>query len=236
MLFLLIALLISCGYSDSVKVEVSSPVLPVLTGKAHNPVQKIHLIRENPEDYMLEKVILSLKGTTDTSDIEKVSLFMAGNNEKFETNNPVGEAQPATKKITFTDQFPVTEDTLTLWVTVTLKENIDLTHRVKVECAGIHTDKGKINIPAYDTESLRVGVAVRQHKQDGVHTSRIPGLETSKEGTLMAIYDARYDSGRDLQGHMDIAMNRSFDGGRTWEPLQVVLDMNEWGSPKNTME
>lgn len=230
MLFLLIALLISCGYNDSVKVEVSSPVLPVLTGKAHNPVQKIHLIRENPEDYTLEKVILSLKGTTDTSDIEKVSLFMAGDNEKFETNNPVGEAQPATKKITFTDQFPVTEDTLTLWIAVTLKENIDLTHRVKVECAGIHTDKGKVNIPAHDTEGLRVGVAMRQHKQDGVHTSRIPGLETSKEGTLMAIYDARYDSGRDLQGHMDIAMNRSFDGGRTWEPLQVVLDMNEWGN------
>ena len=228
-LFSVTLLLVSCGYSDTLKVEIDSPVLPVLTGKAHNPVQKIHLIRESPGDYMLEKVVLSLKGTTDTNDIERVSLFKAGENEKFETGIPVGGGQPAATKITFTDQFPVTGDTLTLWVAVTLKENIDLTHRLKIACTGIHTDKGKVNIPAHETESLRVGVAVRQHMQDGVHTSRIPGLETSKKGTLLAIYDARYESARDLQGHMDIGLNRSTDGGRTWEPMQIVLDMNEWG-------
>ncbi|MGL5895216.1 MAG: sialidase family protein, partial [Bacteroidales bacterium] len=48
-------------------------------------------------------------------------------------------------------------------------------------------------------------------------------------GTLIAVYDARYTSSRDLQGHMDIAINRSFDGGVNWEPMQVVLDMKQWG-------
>jgi sialidase-1 len=45
----------------------------------------------------------------------------------------------------------------------------------------------------------------------------------------LAIFDARYESARDLQGHMDIALHRSRDGGHTWEPLQVVLDRGEWG-------
>ena len=65
--------------------------------------------------------------------------------------------------------------------------------------------------------------------QDGVHTSRIPGLATSRKGTLLAIYDARYENSRDLQGDIDICLNRSTDGGQTWQPIQVVLDMKEWG-------
>ena len=235
LLFLLslVMLTISCGYNNRVSAEIDSPTLPVLTGKKYNPVQKIRLIRDstglNREEYILEKVTLSLEGTTDISDIDKVMLFRAGENDKLETDHPVGEVQPTATKITFSNHFTVTEDTTILWVSVTLKKSIDLSHKIKIRCEEIVTDRGKLKILPHDAKELRAGVALRQHGQDGVHTSRIPGLATSKNGTLMAIYDARYESARDLQGHMDIALNRSFDGGRTWEPMQVVLDRKEWG-------
>jgi sialidase-1 len=235
LLFLLslVMLTISCGYNGRVSAEIDSPTLPVLTGKKYNPVQKIRLIRDstgfNREEYILEKVTLSLEGTTDISDIDKVMLFRAGENDKLETDHPVGEVQPTATKITFSNHFTVTEDTTILWVSVTLKKSIDLSHKIKIRCEEIVTDRGKLKILPHDAKELRAGVALRQHGQDGVHTSRIPGLATSKNGTLMAIYDARYESARDLQGHMDIALNRSFDGGRTWEPMQVVLDRKEWG-------
>ncbi|MGJ7027489.1 exo-alpha-sialidase [Petrimonas sulfuriphila] len=235
LLFLLslVMLTISCGYNDRVSAEIDSPTLPVLTGKKYNPVQKIRLIRDstgfNREEYILEKVTLSLEGTTDISDIDKVMLFRTGENDKLETDHPVGEVQPTATKITFSNHFTVTEDTTILWVSVTLKKSIDLSHKIKIRCEEIVTDRGKLKILPHDAKELRAGVALRQHGQDGVHTSRIPGLATSKNGTLMAIYDARYESARDLQGHMDIALNRSFDGGRTWEPMQVVLDRKEWG-------
>jgi len=229
----LVMLTISCGYNDRVSAEIDSPTLPVLTGKKYNPVQKIRLIRDstgfNREEYILEKVTLSLEGTTDISDIDKVMLFRAGENDKLETDHPVGEVQPTATKITFSNHFTVTEDTTILWVSVTLKKSIDLSHKIKIRCEEIVTDRGKLKILPHDAKELRAGVALRQHGQDGVHTSRIPGLATSKKGTLMAIYDARYESARDLQGHMDIALNRSFDCGRTWEPMQVVLDRKEWG-------
>lgn len=229
----LVMLTISCGYNDRVSVEIDSPTLPVLTGKKYNPVQKIRLIRDstgfNREEYILEKVTLSLEGTTDISDIDKVMLFRAGENDKLETDHPVGEVQPTATKITFSNNFTVTEDTTILWVSVTLKKSIDLSHKIKIRCEEIVTDRRKLKILPHDAKELRAGVALRQHGQDGVHTSRIPGLATSKNGTLMAIYDARYESARDLQGHMDIALNRSFDGGRTWDPMQVVLDRKEWG-------
>jgi len=46
---------------------------------------------------------------------------------------------------------------------------------------------------------------------------------------LLAICDARRESDRDLQGDIDIVLNRSTDGGRSWFPGQVVLDMGQWG-------
>lgn len=42
-------------------------------------------------------------------------------------------------------------------------------------------------------------------------------------------FDARYDYSRDLQGNIDIALHRSTDQGLTWQPVQTVLDMGEWG-------
>ncbi len=228
--FLLSVLVLSCtGHTDTISIKIENPVLPVLTGKDTNPVLKIKMIRQQPADYSLHKVVISLEGTTDLNSIERVSLFKSDDKGRFTTENLIGKVQSPASVVTFKDNFNITEDTLTFWVSVTLKEIMDLSHRIMVQCKSITTDIGKVPVPSADTQSLRVGVAVRQHMMNDVHTSRIPGLATSKDGTLLAVYDARYESARDLQGHIDIGLNRSTDGGRTWQPMQIVLDMKEWG-------
>ena len=229
-LFVMSLSLISCKVDEMRTVKVYSPILPVLTGKDANPVLKIEMIRQQPVDYSLQKIVISLDGTTDLNDIERISLFKSDGEGHFAADTLIGESQSPASIVTFKDNFAVTEDTLTFWVSVILKADIDLTHKIKVQCNSLSTDVGKISVLSSDSEGLRVGVAVRRHMQDGVNTSRIPGLATSKKGTLLAIYDARYESARDLQGHMDIGLNRSTDGGRTWQPMQIVLDMKEWGT------
>jgi sialidase-1 len=223
--------LIACGnQTDQVKIVCEQPVLPVLTKKAANPVLKTSLIRNTASDYVLQEIQLSLQGTTDLVDIESVSLYLANDKGNLATTTQIGEALPPSSKLVFKSDFSVDKDTLVFWVSMKLKENIDLTHRVNATCIGVKTDLGKLDMSTVlPSPGLRAGVALRQHKQDGVHTSRIPGLTTSKNGTLLAIYDARWETGRDLQGDVDIALSRSFDGGRTWEPMQIVLDMKEWG-------
>lgn len=72
-------------------------------------------------------------------------------------------------------------------------------------------------------------IVVRRAGQDSIHTYRIPALATSKKGTLLAAWDNRIDGSRDLQGHIDIGMCRSVDQGKSWLPLQRVLDMGKWG-------
>lgn len=122
------------------------------------------------------------------------------------------------------------DDTTLVWVTLKLKDRVNLSHRVRLACSSVKTVKGKGEVLLDGSlVDLRLGVAVRQFGQDGVNTSRIPGIATSKNGTLLAVYDARYDTSRDLHGNIDIALNRSFDGGETWQPMQVVLDMKTWG-------
>ena len=74
-----------------------------------------------------------------------------------------------------------------------------------------------------------LGSSVRQTGDDGVVAYRIPGLVTTKAGSLIAVYDIRYDSSLDLQNNVDIGVSRSTDKGRTWEKMRVAMDMGEWG-------
>ena len=76
---------------------------------------------------------------------------------------------------------------------------------------------------------LRLAHKVRHHGDDGVHSYRIPGLATTTQGTLLAIYDVRRESSVDLQGDIDVGLSRSTDGGKTWERMKVIMDIKEWG-------
>jgi len=69
------------------------------------------------------------------------------------------------------------------------------------------------------------------HKQGqfDCHTFRIPAMATTNKGTLLAVYDMRYNSRRDLQGHMDIGLSRSTDGGDTWARPVPIMDMKKFG-------
>lgn len=49
------------------------------------------------------------------------------------------------------------------------------------------------------------------------------------KGTLIAVYDVRYNSAVDLQENIDVGVSRSVDGGQTWLPMQIAMDMGEWG-------
>jgi sialidase-1 len=71
-------------------------------------------------------------------------------------------------------------------------------------------------------------VVVRSSGQDGISTYRIPGLATANDGTLIAVYDVRHDSPRDLQGNIDIGISRSLDKGKSWQPMQIILDKGKW--------
>lgn len=217
--------------TGQVNVIVRQPVLPVLTKKEANPVLQLDLIKQHSGECFVKKIGISLKGTTLLDDIDHLDLYKVGGKAKFSGWEQCANPASPALKMTLDTSLKLTSDTTTLWVTVKLKDKIDLSHRIKVNCKSVITTCGRTSVTyARPIVGLRTGVAVRKGGENGVHTSRIPGIATSQKGTLMSVFDARYDGSRDLQGNIDIALNRSYDGGATWLPMQVVLDMKQWGN------
>ena len=121
--------------------------------------------------------------------------------------------------------FQLAEGENTVWIAVGLKADADIDARVGVHLREVSLSNGQ-TIELDAPQSLqRLGVAVRQGGDDGVHTYRIPGLATTNQGTLIGVYDVRRRGGGDLPGDIDVGMSRSTDGGRTWEPMKTIMDM-----------
>lgn len=58
--------------------------------------------------------------------------------------------------------------------------------------------------------------------EEGYHTYRIPALVVSKKGTILAFCEGRkYES--DDAGKIDMVLKRSFDCGRTWEKMSLIV-------------
>lgn len=116
-----------------------------------------------------------------------------------------------------------------IWIGADANKSAKVGAYVEIAVSDIMINQQIISASAPVFKKYRIAGAVRQSMQDNVHTSRIPGIATAINGDLLAIYDARYNSKRDLQGDIDIALNRSSDKGNTWYPLQTVIDMKQWG-------
>ena len=59
------------------------------------------------------------------------------------------------------------------------------------------------------------------YRQGNYNTYRIPALLTTQKGVVLAFTEGRKNHADD-QGHIEILLRRSFDGGKTWGPVQVV--------------
>ncbi|MCH9021599.1 MAG: exo-alpha-sialidase, partial [Planctomycetes bacterium] len=60
-------------------------------------------------------------------------------------------------------------------------------------------------------------------RRDGYHAYRAPALVVSKKGTLLAFAHGRKESIHDM-GNQDMVLKRSTDNGKTWLPMQILLD------------
>ncbi len=108
------------------------------------------------------------------------------------------------------------------------KVNLTDTFSVKVESVKMGGESMTISEQG-PSSGRRYAIAFRNHGQDGVDTFRIPALATTKDGDLIAAYDIRWDSSMDLQSDIDVGVQRSSDGGKTWSKMQVAMDMGEYG-------
>lgn len=117
------------------------------------------------------------------------------------------------------------------WISLQMKNKTPLTAKVTAQVASVTLD-GKASILDVVSPSNiehRMGVGVRHAGDNGSEAFRIPGLVTTNKGTLLGVYDVRYNNSADLQEHVNIGLSRSIDGGKTWEKMRLPLVFGEFG-------
>ncbi len=199
-------------------VRVTQEVRPMLIGKRDNTFLSVQVKANGSlQPKTVRGVTLRL---AEVASIAKVRVH--GGAELF------GEALDPKTELTFKGEQVLAEGTNTFHVSLEMKPTASLNGRVDVRVLSLEIDE-VTRVPEGDSRITpqRIGVAVRTAGQDDCHTYRIPGLATTNEGTLIAVYDNRYRGSGDLPNDIDVGMSRSTDGGQTWEPMAVIMDMGD---------
>lgn len=121
------------------------------------------------------------------------------------------------------------------WVSLQMKPETPIKEKVTAKLVSAKVNNSEVVVDMASPEAIehRMGVGVRHAGDDGSDSFRIPGLVTTNEGTLLGVYDIRYNSSVDLQEWVDIGLSRSTDGGQTWEDMRFPLQFGEFdGLPK----
>ncbi|MFB9864388.1 exo-alpha-sialidase [Rufibacter immobilis] len=205
----------------------TAPAAPVLKGMDTNPLVRVTVyVPAGAGEVAYEQITARLNATA-LKDLEKLEVFFTGTEPLFSSKNPVASLTPSTETFQVPVQLRMKPGKHYLWFSAKLKESANPDHTVELHATHL-TKAGGQRQPVLEDNSVyakRIGVALRKAGDDGVDTYRIPGIVTTKKGTLLAVYDIRYDHSRDLPANIDVGLNRSTDGGKTWEPMKIIMDM-----------
>lgn len=138
--------------------------------------------------------------------------------------------QPLSMENVFPAQTKLVRGENYFWVSLQLTPETSLDTRFSISVKHVTVNGKEIAVRHIKDRRIihRTGIAVRQAGDDNVHSYRIPGLVTTNKGTLLAVYDVRHQTNIDLQEDIDIGLSRSTDGGQSWEPMRIIMDMGEY--------
>ncbi len=218
---------------------VKEPTYPLMINEPNNIYFDLK-IKPTEANQVLESLKLTLDNTKYVKSVKVYytgTHYLAGGNhysrnfEKPTYAIKKAEINSVSKKMTLNVDQKLFGDNNYFWVGVTLDPKTPLKEKLslKITAATINGESVPMSYTG-ESKARRVGVSVRSAGDDGVSAYRIPGLVTTKKGTLVAVYDIRRNSSVDLQEDVQVGVSRSFDGGQTWQPMQIAIDMRGYGS------
>lgn len=216
--------------TEIINLTASQPILPVLAKREQNKILDINIqLKDSMINVKTAVFTFSLEGTSDLADIETVSLLYSKTGS-FEEAKVVGTQKQLSNNFKIlTEQVLVYEENQ-FWLSAKLKAGPNLNHSISVQLESIQLEDGNFIKANNETKRpQRIGIALRKQNDDNVNTFRIPGLVTTNKGTLIGVYDVRYNDPVDLQENIDVGLSRSTDGGKTWESMKIIMDMEEYG-------
>ncbi len=185
----------------------------------------------------LTNLTFTLAGSTDAAvDVAAVKIFFTGTGNVFQPQTLFAtHSGPMTGTLSLTGQQELQAGTNHFWIAVEPKRATPWGRLLDAALVsvGVSGTNGTL-LPEVSAppEFLTIGNApsysvLRKRGDDGSFEFRIPGLEVTTNGTLIATFDIRWDAINDLPANIDVGCMRSTDLGNTWGPMITVLDYDK---------
>lgn len=246
---------VTCTVQAADTLFIKETRTPVLIERQDNVLFYLRL--DARESQVLDEVVVKLGSEVNLSEIQSIKLYYSGtealqNREKrhfapvaYISSQAPGKtlaANPSYSILKSEVHAPGSEVVLKgnqrlfpginfFWVSLQMKPTASLTSKVVADVVSATLDgkKALLNVVSPKGVEHLMGVGVRHAGNDHSAAFRIPGLVTTNKGTLLGVYDVRYNSSVDLQEYVDVGLSRSTDGGKTWEKMRLPLSFGEWG-------
>lgn len=234
---------------------IKAPQVPILIERNDNVL--FYMRMDAKETKTLDEVTVTFGKDVPLSQIKSVKLYYGGTDAsqdrgkkrfapvEYISSNTPGKTLAANPSYSVrkSEVQPKNDHTIVLkgeqklfpgynffWVSLEMQPSASLQTKVTADITSVKAD-GKENPTKLVSDKnieRRMGIGVRHAGDDGSAAFRIPGLVTTNKGTLLGVYDVRYNSSVDLQEHIDIGLSRSTDGGKTWEKMRLPLAFGEY--------
>lgn len=228
--------------------------IPILIERQDNVLFYFRL--DAKESRMLNDVVLKFGKDVNLSEIQAVKLYYSGtealqdrDKKRFSPVNYISSNTPG-KTLAANPSYSIMKARVNqlkneivlkgdqklfpginyFWVSLQMKPGASLASKVTADVASVTLDGKRAILDVVSQKGIehRMGVGVRHAGDDSSAAFRIPGLVTTNKGTLLGVYDVRYNSSVDLQEHVDVGLSRSTDGGKTWEKMRLPLAFGEF--------
>lgn len=255
LLLLCVGMLAAAGMKAQDTLCIKNPQIPILIERQDNVLFYMRL--DARETKTLDKLEVTFGKEVPLSDIQSVKLYYGGTDalqdrdkkrfapvEYISSHTPghtlvanpsysirKSEVSPKSNTVLLEGNQKLFPGYNFFWVSIEMKPSASLHTQITAQITHAEAD-GK-SLPCKhtspETTIRRTAVGVRHAGDDGSAAFRIPGLVTTNKGTLLGVYDVRYNNSVDLQEHVDVGLSRSTDGGKTWEKMRLPLSFGEYG-------
>lgn len=206
-------------------VEALTPVTPLMLRVENNPVMGFVVHSKGNENPLrIDAVTCEIIGSISPESIVSLKLMAGSHEANGKCTATLGEIAKPGKVCRFSVEQELPAGESHYWITATLRDGTSIDETLQIKLKGVTIDGKTYPVEKLSAEQ-RIGVAVRKTGDDESKAYRIPGLVRSNKGTLCAVYDIRYKHAGDLPADIDVGLSRSVDGGQTWLPMQVIIDM-----------
>lgn len=250
--------LVLLGYSFDVKasdtVFIHETQIPVLIERQDNVLFYIRL--DAKESKMLDEVVLDFSKSTNLADVQAIKLYYGGtealqdqNKNRFAPVEYISSHRPGatlaanpsysikcaevgpSEKVVLRGNYNLFPGVNFFWISLQMKTDASLHTKIVSDLRAVKVDGKELYCKFISPKDIthRMAVGVRHAGNDGSASFRIPGLVTTNKGTLLGVYDVRYNSSVDLQEYVDVGLSRSTDGGKSWEKMRLPLSLGEYG-------